>query len=119
MTPDGRQRGIGAAVALITVIVVLIMLALFERLPAKVALDCFDATERERVRELAMTAIDKGFLEAVAHLYSIWQKDPDSDQPKRAQVGMHNALNAHARARKFAVVWDPPRCETPTPAPRP
>jgi len=54
--------------------------------------------------------IDVGLEQAVAHLYTIWQKDPDAEQPKRAQVGIVNAINAHNRARKFTREWTPPTC---------
>lgn len=102
-------------IGLITAIATLVVIAVLDREEAlsKVPYDCVDPTERERVRELALKGIDDGFVQAAAHLYTIWQKDPDTDQPKRAQVGMTNAVNAHVRARKFAVVWDPPNCKQP------
>jgi hypothetical protein len=106
-----RERVIGVIVGVITVIITLILIALFDReASSKVPFDCFDATERERVREITLLAMDKGLEQAVTHLYSVWQKDPDSDQPKRAQVGVANALNAHNRARRFALAWSPPVC---------
>ena len=81
------------AVGVVTIILTLIVLALCDReASSRVPFDCFDATERERVREISLQAIDKGLEQAVSHLYTIWQKDPDSDQPKRAQVGVANAL---------------------------
>jgi len=46
----------------------------------------------------------------MTHLFDIWQKDPQHDQPARAQVGTTNAINAHNRARKFALDWQPPSC---------
>ena len=88
-------------------------IAVLEDSEGKVQFDFFDPTERERVREISLTAMDKGLEQAVSHLYSIWQKDPESDQPKRAQVGVTNALNAHSRARKFALAWNPPSCPPP------
>jgi hypothetical protein len=103
---------------IVIVLIVLFALALTGYLggrweaQAKVAIDCFEATERERVRDISLRAIDVGLEQAVAHLYSIWTKDPESEQPKRAQVGVTNALNAHSRARKFALAWDPPACST-------
>jgi hypothetical protein len=104
------------AVGVVTIIVTLLLLALLDRdASSKVPIDCFDATERERVRDITLAAMDKGLEQAVVQLYSVWQKDPDSDQPKRAQVGVTNALNAHARARKFALAWSPPTCLKETP----
>ena len=106
-----QERFVGIVVGMTTAAITLATLAFFEREAAsKVAYDCVDPTERERVRELAFKGIDDGFTQAVAHLYSVWQKDPDTDQPRRAQVGMTNAVNAHVRARKFAIEWNPPNC---------
>ena len=63
------------------------------------------------MRDLALKGIDDGFAASCrASLFDIWQKDPDTDQPKRAQVGMTNAVNAHVRARKFTLAWNPPTC---------
>ena len=106
-----QQRFLGLFVMIFTIAATLLLLALFEReAEGKVAIDCFEVTERERVRDISLKAIDRGLEEAVAHLFSIWTKDPDSEQPKRAQVGVTNALNAHNRARKFALAWSPPPC---------
>jgi len=99
------------AVGVATIIVTLLLLALLDRdASSRVPFDCLDATERERVREIVLVAIDKGLDQAIQHLYTVWQKDPDSDQPKRAQVGVVNAINAHARARRFTLAWTPPSC---------
>ena len=106
-----QERFVGIVVGFTTVAITLLVLGSFEReAEGRVPFDCFDPTERERVREIALKGIDDGLQQAIAHLYSIWQKDPDSDQPKRAQVGVANAINAHARARKFTLVWQPPTC---------
>jgi hypothetical protein len=79
---------------------------------SKVPYDCIDPTERERVRDLALEGIDDGLKKSMTHLFDIWQKDPNHDQPARAQVGTTNAINAHNRARKFALAWSPPTCPT-------
>lgn len=105
---------IGLAIA---IIILLGLMLVLERGEGKVPFDCFDPTERERVRDISLAGIDKGLEQAVTHLYSVWQKDPDSDQPKRAQVGITNALNAHARARRFALAWNPPGCPPGAPSP--
>jgi hypothetical protein len=70
---------------------------------------CMDPTERERIRDIVLTGIDKGLEEQIRHLFEIWMKD-SSDQPKRAMVGTSNAYSAHARARRQAVAWEPPVC---------
>ena len=106
-----QQRVVGIVVGFTTAAITLLVLGQFEReAEGRVPFDCFDATERERVRDISLKAIDDGLAAAVVHLYSIWQKDPDHEQPKRAQVGIANAINAHARARKFALAWSPPTC---------
>ena len=106
-----QDRFVGIVVGMTTVAITLLVLGQFEReAEGRVPFDCFDPTERDRVREIALKGIDDGLQEAISHLYSIWQKDPDSDQPKRAQVGVANAINAHARARKFTLAWQPPTC---------
>ena len=101
------------AVGVATIIVTLLLLALLDRdAESNIAFDCMDPTERERVRDIALHGIDQGLEEATKHLYTIWQKDPNTEQPKRARVGIVNSINAHARARKFALDWTPPSCES-------
>lgn len=78
--------------------------------PVQAKFDCVNPTERERVRQLVFDGIDQGLKESMAHLFDIWQRDPDNQQPKRAQVGTTNAVNAHNRARKLAFSWNPPEC---------
>ena len=99
------------AVGVATIILTLLLLALLDRdASSNIPFDCMDPTERERVRDIALNGIDDGLKDATRHLYSIWQKDPNNEQPKRARVGIVNAINAHARARKFALDWTPPSC---------
>jgi len=106
-----RERWIALAVLVVTVVVTLLLLALLEA-EGKVSYDCIDPTERERVRELALEGIDDGLKKSMTHLFEVWQKDPEHEQPKRAQVGTTNAINAHNRARKLALSWDPPTCSS-------
>jgi hypothetical protein len=105
-----REHWLGLAIAAITIVATLCLIALLDDVEGKVQVDCVDPTERERVRDISLAAVDKGLGEAVAHLFSVWQKDPATEQPARAQVGMANALNAHNRARKLALAWTPPPC---------
>jgi signal transduction histidine kinase len=109
-----RERWIALAVGVITVVVTLLLLALLDQREAssKVPFDCVDPTERERVRQLVFDGVDKGLVEAMSHLFEIWQRDPNNAQPTRAQVGTTNAVNAHNRARKLAFAWDPPPCSS-------
>ena len=106
-----QERFVGIVVGMTTVAITLLVLGQFEReAEGNIPFDCMDPTERERVRDIALHGIDKGLEEATQHLYSVWQKDPNTEQPKRARVGIVNAINAHARARKFALDWTPPTC---------
>jgi hypothetical protein len=104
------------AVGVATIIVTLLLLALLDRdASSKVNYDCTDPTERERIRELALKGIDDGLQQAMSHLFEVWQKDPNTQQPQRAQVGTTNAINAHIRARTLALAWSPPSCTKETP----
>jgi hypothetical protein len=105
-----RERWIALAVIVITVLTTLMLIALLERAEGRVPFDCVDVTERERVRELALKGVDDGFVNAMEHLFDIWVKDPNTEQPKRAQVGTGNAVNAHIRARVLILGWAPPTC---------
>jgi hypothetical protein len=86
------------------------MLASAETRPEPPKVSCVDPIERERIREIALMGIDKGLEQAMSHLFEVWQRDPNTEQPKRAQVGTANAINAHIRGRKLALAWDPPPC---------
>jgi hypothetical protein len=103
-----RERWTGLAVGVVTVVVALILIALLDA-ESKVQVDCMDPTERERIRDIVLRGIDDGLKEQIQHLFEIWMKDI-SDQPRRAMVGTNNAVNAHVRARKQAVEWNPPTC---------
>lgn len=106
-----QQRFLGLFVMIFTIAGTLLLLGLFEREAAsKVPYDCVDPTERERVRDIALKGIDDGLQKAMTHLFDIWQKDPNQDQPARAQVGTTNAINAHNRARRYALAWNPQTC---------
>jgi len=109
-----QERFVGIVVGMTTVAITLLVLGQFEReAEGNIPFDCMDPTERERVRDIALHGIDKGLEDATQHLYTVWQKDPNTEQPKRARVGIVNAINAHARARKFALDWTPPSCPPP------
>ena len=101
-------------VLILTVVITLPVIAILDyyEAQAKVTYDCMDPTERERVRDIALQGIDDGLRQAMVHLYEVWQKDPATAQPQRAQVGTTNAINAHNRGRKLALAWNPPSCET-------
>lgn len=86
-----------------------VMLVFGGRAGSKVQIDCMDPTEREKVRGIVLDAIDAGLAKSITGLFDIWTKDP-TEQPKRAMVGTNNAVNAHVRARKQALAWEPPNC---------
>ena len=98
-------------VGVITIILTLIVIALLDGREAesKVEQVCVDPTERETLRELALSGIDEGYKKQVSLLFEIWVKDPH-DQPQRAKVGLTNAINAYARARRDALAWAPAHC---------
>jgi hypothetical protein len=116
-----EQMTFGQRFALTVVIclVILFALALFgyltggwDQAEGKVEVACLDETQREHIRTIMLKAADRGLEDQIAHLFDIWVRDPSTEQPKRAQVGANNAVNAHIRAHKAALAWDPPPCTT-------
>lgn len=97
---------VGLAIAILITMVLLLAL---ERGNSTVDQACVDATERELIRANALEGIDHGFDKQVSLLFEIWVKDPH-DQPRRAKVGIQNAINAYVRARRDALAWVPPGC---------
>ena len=105
-----QQRFLGLFVMIFTIAATLLLLALFEHEAAsKVEVGCMDPTERENVRSMTLQGINDGFTDQIKLLFEIWMKDPN-EQPRRAMVGTNNAVNAHVRARKQALEWNPPAC---------
>jgi hypothetical protein len=103
-----KDLAIRITVLIVTVLASLALLAILDN-PSEAQTPCMDETERERIREIVLRGIDKGLEEQITHLFEVWIKDP-GEQPKRAMVGTANAWNAHFRARKQAIAWDPPVC---------
>ena len=59
-----QERFVGIVVGITTVAITLLVLGQFEReAEGKVAYDCVDPTERERVRDIALRGIDDGLLQ--------------------------------------------------------
>lgn len=98
-------------VGVITIILTLIVIALLDgrEVQSKVEQVCVDPTERETIRELALSGVDEGYKKHVSQLFDIWVKDPH-DQPARAKVGMTNGINAYVRARRDSLAWAPVHC---------
>lgn len=103
-----RERLIGLAIGAATVIITLILLALFETHSQSAPL-CTDQETRERIRALSLQGFDDALKTHMQHLFEIWMKDA-SDQPKRAQVGAQQGFSAYTRARGAALRWNPPLC---------
>ena len=103
-----RDRIIGLIVALVTVAITLIILALFEA-KSETRETCMDAEMRDRIRALAMQGHDEAFKTQAGHLFSIYVLNPD-EIPNRAQVGTQRSIRAYVRVRELALKWNPPPC---------
>jgi hypothetical protein len=88
----------------------LAVMDIIERTQAQVTIACVDPEERVRVREIVVQGLDGALKDRVFHLFEQWVRDA-SEQPKRATTGLTNAINAHIRARKDALRWNPPPCD--------
>jgi hypothetical protein len=86
------------------------VMEILERTQAQVAIACVDPEERVRVREIVVAGLDGALKDRVYHLFEQWVID-QNEQPKRATTGLTNAINAHIRARKDALRWNPPPCD--------
>jgi hypothetical protein len=92
------------------VVLALTMLVASEMISATTEpVTCMDDKTREAIRELAIEGLKKAFQEHTQHLFEIWVKD-NSDQPRRAKVGMAAGIDAYARARADMLRWNPPSC---------
>jgi hypothetical protein len=104
------ERWIGAIVALITIMIVLIMLALFEtHSQSEGKINCMNEEDREKILRMSLRAIDQAFQHHVNNLFSNWVLDA-VQQPTRAQKGMQNGIRAWLRAQEDAKNWAPPAC---------
>lgn len=71
---------------------------------------CIQRDDRDRINVLTREAIDQAFRDQVAHLFTVWLKDP-APEPKRAMAGMANSISAYQRARANAEAWRPAECK--------
>jgi hypothetical protein len=71
---------------------------------------CIDPENRERVRAIMLEALDEALKEHTKRLFDVWQKDPNSNQPRRAINGMQATIRAHVNSRTAALNWNPPSC---------
>jgi hypothetical protein len=102
------ERWIAILVAIATVILTLILLAVMERASSQVSV-CVTNEQRDHLRAVIVRAIDDALDDQISHLFGNWVKDP-AGQPKRAQTGLNNAIKAHIFARANALAWDPLEC---------
>jgi hypothetical protein len=67
------------------------------------------AEEIERIRSLALEAIDQALKIHIAQLYGIGLHD-SADAPRRSNAGIKNGLRVYHRARADIMAWNPPVC---------
>lgn len=100
-----------AIVLALCVCIAALVYALVERdLIAEPAQMCYDSDTRERIRMISLDAFDAALKDHVEHLFDIWVKEPNTEQPKRARVGAQAGFSAYLRARQDALKWNPPEC---------
>lgn len=78
-----------------------------------VAISCINrAEDRERLKSLAIQALDEAFRNQIEHLYVVWMRD-SRGQPQRAQLGTSNAITAWVEVRQAMAKFEPPLCARP------
>ena len=53
-----------------------------------------DVRDDEYIRQQLLHAADEALRDKINHLFGVWMQDP-TDQPRRALVGAHRAINAY------------------------
>ena len=99
-------------VGVITIILTLIVIALLDGARGALERSSRYVLIQRRERQYAnwrLSGVDEGYKKQVSQFFEIWVKDPH-DQPARAKVGITNAINAYARARRDALAWAPAHC---------
>ena len=71
---------------------------------------CVTQVDRDRIHSLTLEGIDQAFRDQVKLLFAVWLKDPEPE-PKRATLGMSNAIYAYQRAHANAMNWRPTICK--------
>ena len=79
-----------------------------QRTYAQVAV-CGDKQMQEHIRSITKEAIEVALQQHITHLYEVWMRD-EKDQPRRAQAGLAQGINAYVRARKDADAWQLKQC---------
>jgi hypothetical protein len=104
-----RERWVGLAVIVITVLLTMMVLALLERANSQVDV-CVTGEQRDHIRAVMLKAIDNALDDQVGNLFGNWVKEPSANQPKRAQTGTNNAIKAYILAKALIVAWEPAEC---------
>lgn len=105
------------AIGLLLTVLLVVTVLLWDRAAATyqpgVTLACVNSAEdRERLKGLAIQALDDAFRAQLEHLYEVWMRD-SRDQPRRAQTGTSNAIAAWLAARQGVSKFEPPLCASP------
>jgi hypothetical protein len=97
------------ALSIMALLLILATMQTLEGPQSETRTPCFNAKDREHIRELTLAAIDRGLEMHVIKLFDIWLKD-FSPEPTRAVAGMANGIGAYRRATANALSWNPPTC---------
>jgi hypothetical protein len=103
------RAGYLAVFGFMFVVMSMLTMALSSRSRPEVVL-CMDEEAREQVRSIMAAGIDQALKNQTTRLFESWMKDAH-EQPKRARVGMNNAVKAYIDSRaEILSNWNPPRC---------
>jgi hypothetical protein len=70
---------------------------------------CMDEASRDKVRGIALEAVDAALQAHIAHMFEVWMRDT-SRQPERARAGVQRGIAAYLQARSATLRWSPPSC---------
>lgn len=73
------------------------------------AVPCGTREMQSRLKVIMYSALDKALEEHIKHTYEVWMKD-ETDQPKRASVGVRKGLNAYVQSRGTIDKWQLMEC---------
>jgi hypothetical protein len=104
-----KREWIWAIVSLIIAIVLAYVLVSLAHDAQSQVNVCVTPEQRDHIRGVMLTAIDRALDEQVGKLFANWVID-GTGQPKRAQTGTNNAIKAHIISRASVLAWDPHEC---------
>ena len=96
--------GIGAAAA------ALLLMSLLADDAQPQPISCIDPAMKDKVRAVLLDGLDDALKSRMEHLFEIWMREPDNQQPSRAAVGIRQAIRAYVNSRTFMLQWNPPAC---------